>query len=308
MRIFVSVASYRDPLLVQTLASCLDAAAERSRVSIGVVDQSPQPTPLDQVGPATANLRYLHLHHRYGRGPCFARAIAASLWQGEEFFLQVDSHTVFEPGWDARLIGALEAVEGANPRSILTTYPCPFEMQGPLAVPQPMRGKAIVLRALPDASFANGSPVLRFQGVPTESGRALPGFHIGAGCLFARGFLLQEVPIDPYLYFEGEEQNLAIRAWTAGWDILHPPDMPIYHLYHAAAERPVHWGEADDAGRPVRWWTLREQAELRLRRLLFDGEDLGAYGLGRQRSLRDYARFSGIDYPGRTIDHGRWAG
>lgn len=306
MRIFVSVASYRDPLLWRTLASCLDAAAERSRVSIGVVDQSPEPATRELAGVPAANLRYLHLHHRYGRGPCFARAIAASLWQGEEFFLQVDSHTVFEPGWDGRLIAALESVADTNPRSILTTYPCPFGMEGGVAVPQRMPGKAIALRVLPGTGFGE-SPVLGFQGVPIDSAQPIAGFHVGAGCLFTRGFLLQEVPIDPYLYFAGEEQNLAVRAWTAGWDILHPPEMPIYHLYDATADRPLHWGDADDADRPVRWWTLREQAELRLSRLLFDGEDLGAYGLGRQRSLHEFARFSGIDYRRRTIDHGRWA-
>ena len=40
---------------------------------------------------------------------------------------------------------------------------------------------------------------------------------------------------------------------------------------------------------------------LRMRALLYEQADLGAYGLGRARSLQDYAAFCGIDYPNQRI-------
>ena len=94
-----------------------------------------------------------------------------------------------------------------------------------------------------------------------------------------------------------------MRAWTRGWDSFHAPGMPIYPLYHqaGAAPRPLHWSPAPDAQRAVRSAALGVTANRRLADLLWHGADLGAYGLGTQRSLADYADFSGIDYAARRI-------
>ena len=46
---------------------------------------------------------------------------------------------------------------------------------------------------------------------------------------------------------------------------------------------------------------LSEAANRRLADLLWHGADLGAYGLGTQRSLTAYADFSGIDYAARRL-------
>ena len=48
------------------------------------------------------------------------------------------------------------------------------------------------------------------------------------------------------------------------------------------------------------WWTLEQRSRARLQALVA-GADLGVYGLGRQRSLADFAAFSGIDYAARTL-------
>jgi hypothetical protein len=127
--------------------------------------------------------------------------------------------------------------------------------------------------------------------------------HVAAGCLFAPGRVVQELPYDPALFFHGEEQAFALRAWTRGWDIFHIPGMPMYHLYTAPGEhpRPLHWTPAHDAQRRERSTQLVARANARLRALLWEGADLGAYGLGCERSLAEYAAFSGIDYAQRRI-------
>jgi hypothetical protein len=35
--------------------------------------------------------------------------------------------------------------------------------------------------------------------------------------------------------------------------------------------------------------------------LLFERRDLGRYGLGRERSLADFAKFSGVDYAQKLL-------
>jgi GT2 family glycosyltransferase len=204
----------------------------------------------------------------------------------EAYFLQIDSHMRFDAGWDVTLVDALESLNRTSPRSIISTYPCAFELIDNEVVKKPM---------------SDQTPVLGFYALPTKSEVILPGHHVGAGCLFSRASLLREVPIDPWLYFHGEEQNLAVRAWTHGWDIWHMPDMPIFHRYHDGGGRPVHWNEADDRQRSERWWELDRQANARMRALLYDRVPLGCYGLGSARSLEDFARASGLDYPARAV-------
>ena len=44
-----------------------------------------------------------------------ARNLAQSLWRGEAYTLQVDSHMKFEPDWDSKLINMLETMPSKKP-------------------------------------------------------------------------------------------------------------------------------------------------------------------------------------------------
>ncbi len=306
MSIFISVASYRDPSLWATIADALAQAEQPSKLHFSVVDQSSEACepPADLVKQA-GSLRYLHLHHRFSRGPCWARSIASSYHQDEKYFLQIDAHMLFDRHWDRLLIDQIDALSARNPRAIISTYPAPYEVIDGQAVRKPFPGRALVLELKPDSVMSEESPVLGFRSRPVRTDQAVAGFHVGAGCLFAHSALIAEVPYDPWIYFQGEEQNLAVRAWTRGWDIHHTPDMPIYHLYHSGNGRPVHWAKDDDVSRPVRWWELDRNSKARMRALLYQRADLGAYGLGKVRSLAEFAEFSGIDYIHRTCNAGK---
>lgn len=301
MSIFISIAAYRDPLLWQTVREALATAAAPEALRFGIIEQSEHPTPADAL-PARGQVQLVQMDPRHSRGPCWARALALSLYAGEDHVLQIDAHTVFDPGWDRTLIDALESLASArHPKPIITTYPCPFEMGDRGPERKPAAGHALVLGPRPDAEMTAESPAFGFVATPVPTRTPVPGFHLGGGFVFARGTLFLEVPYDPVVYFLGEEQSLAVRAWTHGWDIFHIPDAPIYHLYHSATRRPLHWDVEDDQTRQLRWWDLENRSKARLRALLYDRQTLGAYGLGRQRSLAEFADFSGIDYAARRI-------
>jgi [Skp1-protein]-hydroxyproline N-acetylglucosaminyltransferase len=56
---------------------------------------------------------------------------------------------------------------------------------------------------------------------------------LGAGFFFARAEFIVDVPFDPFLpwLFMGEEVALSIRAWTSGWNIYAPRKNLIGHQY-----------------------------------------------------------------------------
>lgn len=327
--IFVSIASYCDPLLEFTLLSALSQASRPERLRFGVVDQSREPHRLRHAPDAMrARVRYVQMDPLDARGPCWARAIAMSFHQGEDWFLQIDSHTLFAAGWDETLVHWGRWAAAHNPRSIVTTYPNPFTMVAGQPVPQTVTDKVLAQVVQTGVDLAEAHPVLTFEAVPVETDEPVPAFHVAAGCLFAPGRIAQELPYDPFLYFHGEEQSLALRAWTRGWDLWHVPGMPMWHEYvhgpatdvsNAAAvevARPLHTSDALDAARAERSSALDLAAQRRMAMLLYGHEPtlekandeqrvvdspLGVYALGTARSLADYAAFSGVDYAQRSI-------
>jgi hypothetical protein len=171
-------------------------------------------------------------------------------------------------------------------------------------VRKPSTDKILAHVLKPGAAFEPGHPVLAFEAQPLELDHPVAGYHLGAGCLFAPGTYVQAFPYDPWLYFHGEEQALAARLFTHGWDIFHMPGLPAWHLYNTPGSgsppRPMHWDEEEEANRTQTWWQLEQRSRARLQALL-SGEALGVYSLGRVRTMADYAAFSGIDYASRTL-------
>jgi hypothetical protein len=305
MSIFVSIASYSDPVLRFTLARALATAHDPDGLHFGVVEQCPAAWPRPAMpAPTRARLSLVRIDPVDARGPCWARAIAMTLYDGEDWFFQIDSHTDFDAGWDQTLIEQAQALLPGRPGVVLSAYPSPFVFEGERSVRKPTTSGVLAHVVKGEAQFEPGHPVLGFAAHPVDSGTPLPGFHLGAGCLFAPGALVQAFPYDPFLYFHGEEQALALRLFTHGWDIFHMPGLPVYHLYNtgpaSGPARPLHWDAAQDGQRSVSWWSLEQRSRQRLADLVA-GKPLGAYGLGTVRSLADYARFSGVDYVARTI-------
>jgi hypothetical protein len=305
MSIFISVASYCDPVLGFTLARAITTALWPERLHFGVVDQSPlgRPTP-NPAGLKPARLSYLRIEPVYARGPCWARAIAMSLYDSEEWFFQIDSHMDFDLHWDERLITQAQGLLPGRKGVVLSSYPNAFVFEGDRPVRRSATDKVLAHVVKTDAGFEPGHPVLPFEAHPVDWDEPLPGFHLGAGCVFAPGAFAQAFPYDPWFYFHGEEQALAARLFTHGWDIFHVPGLPVYHLYNTgesgAPARPMHWDAAHDTQRDQNWWALEQRSRDRLAALLA-GSPLGVYGLGTDRSMVDYAAFSGIDFALRTV-------
>ena len=304
-KIFISVAAYLDPMLFFTLQTAISKAQQPELLHFGVVDQNIQ----DQreairALPFGAQVRYLHIHAQDTLGVSWARNVAFSLYDDEEYLLQIDSHTYFEENWDSNLRAQHTQLLSRSAKPIISTYPYRFDMVDGIPKYTPSEGKtALVLRPLPESRLTQDDVVLRFIGKHMFTDKAVPGCHVSAGFIFCAGSFVEEVPYDPYLYFHGEEQSLAVRAYTRGWDIFHPTWVPLYHLYKEAnmPHETHHWYGEVDAQRAFNSAYLTQRAKLRLNRLLCGDGLPGAYGLGQVRSLDEFIAFSGIDYKQKAI-------
>jgi hypothetical protein len=309
MTIFLAIASYCDPVLNFTLASAYEKAKYPDQLRFGIVDQNPKDAsyPVPAHIPAS-QVSYVFVEAEQSRGCCWARSLVMSLYRDEDYYFQVDSHTMFAQDWDDILVRKLNACLHFSPKAVISNYPAGFRFVDGVAtadvVDNPVRAAVVN----PAASFQPKHPCFMFKAKRLPDVGAVQGYHISAGCLFAPGPMVYSVPYDPFLYFNEEEQNISLRLYTHGWDIYHVAGTPVFHLYNVAPEktvvdrRPLHWDTTAEPGGKPRWWSQVRRARKRMATLLWgDAAQLGAYGLGRERSLQDYADMCGIDYPARTI-------
>lgn len=280
MKIFVSIASFMDHQLEETIDSCLDNARFPDKINIAVCDQSKKfnQTIHDKVK------YYTFIDYRSARGPCFARHLLQTIMQDEEYYLQVDSHTLFDKDWDLNLT---DHIDNLGENAIISTYPLDH---GDDETKKDWTWTLVLDR---DQLFDRHTYFNTQRGA-NKSKTIHKGFLLAAGFLFSHRSFVEQVPYDPVFYFSGEEPSLALRAFTHNFDIYHIPDVPVRHNYVNNGERPLHW-ERDDE-----WKRLQIISENRFSDLVED-RLRGAYGLGFQRSVSDYRRFCGIDYPNRAI-------
>lgn len=303
--IFISMASYLDPMLFFTLQDAISKAQQPDLLSFAVIDQNiDDQRHAIRALPYSSQIRYLHVHIQDTLGVSWARNLAFSLYNGEQYLLQIDSHTCFEESWDANLRRQHSQLLLRADKPIVSTYPYRFDMVDGVPHYKPSAGKtALVLRPHPETPLSEDNVVLRFIGKHMFTDQAVPGCHVAAGFIFCSGQFIEQVPYDPYLYFHGEEQSLAVRAYTRGWDIFHPTSVPLYHLYKMAntPHQTHHWYGDVDAQRAFTGAALKQRAKIRLAQLLCGDGLPGAYGLGQARSLEDFMVFSGIDYKQKVI-------
>lgn len=299
-RIFVSVAAYRDTETPFTLTDLFAKAFDPKRVFVGVLQQVVPEEDQDCLGlPAgwTANVRAKQVHVNESRGACWARhIIQTELYQGEEYYLQIDSHTRFAENWDQKMIDMLKACPSLMP--VLSTHPMPYEPPNklhPAAMP--------VLHA---KGFANGGLLsVKARAVAIEEATDIPRTNafIGAGWVFSNAQWVKDVPYDPYLYFHGEEITLALRSWTKGYDIFSPNQCLIYHDYTNRG-RPRHWSDNKEWGK-LNQFSFARALHISGKVVSTDPEvlkEIDKYGLGNARTLDEYQKFADVrlanDYMG----------
>ncbi len=302
MKIFVNVAAFCEPHLALTLDSLFQSATDPERIHVGLVDQSFDAT-ADWLATRAYRdqVRHLQIDPIQSCGVSWARHIAQSLYQGEDCYLQIDSHTLFRPGWDSAMLDLLENLEKSFTKPIISCYPPGFEFDenGGIKITQFPPGQVFFIIPEPHAKLQPDNATLTFKTDLIAGADVIPGYHLAGGFIFCRSRFVEEVPYDPFMYFHGEEQNLSLRAYTRGWTPLHIRNdwIPVFHLYKqaGAASHAHHWHPDYEAKRTRKWNECQLSANRRLISLI-RGELCGSWGLGTTRSLQDFIDLSGLDY------------
>ena len=288
--IFVAIASYADPELPRTLDDCSAMARWPERLRFGICWQHDVERPID-VERFKADSRFRFIDRTVGesQGGPWARNLAQSLWRGEAYTLQVDSHTKLEPDWDARLVEMLETLPAEKP--IITMNAPLFYYDDDGKLERKLEMGVPTTRVSSWAERDGWAPWFDF-GKPNQQEPGRTRF-VNGNFAFSRGQWNVEVPQDPDHYYWGEEFSITVRSFTWGYDLFLPREVVAWHMLHRHAPPRRHW----EHGQAVIQQRNAVAFE-RLRRLVYSGEGhaLGPFSLGHVRSLRDYEIYAGFDF------------
>ena len=284
MKIFVQIASYRDLQLIPTIDDCINNAKYPDNLTFCIVWQHDYTENIDKYK-NDPRFKILDIPYQESKGVCWARHKSNLEYSGEEYTLQIDSHTRFIKNWDEEIINMWKNLK--DEKAILTSYPPEYYPD------KPREQWSQSLCVIHTHSFNNGHTEQRPRSPSGWKQRTKPynAIHVAAGFVFGKGSYIADVAYDPEMYFSGEETALALRFYTHGYNLYHPHKIILWHFYTRATNT-KHWDDCSE------WPILDKISKDRLNCLLKrnNNYNLGAYDLGNVRTLEDFQNYSGIDY------------
>lgn len=298
-KIFIQIASYRDPQLVPTLKDCIEKAKNPENLIFSIAWQHSDEDVWDNLDEFKCDPRFkiIDIDYKISQGACWARNLLQQQYRGEKYTLQLDSHHRFIQNWDEECINMIKQLQDkGHEKPLLTGYISSFDPDndpnGRVQIPWKMNFD----RFIPEgAVFFLPASIDNYK----ELTEPIPARFYSAHFCFTLGQFAVEVPHDPNYYFHGEEISIAVRAYTWGYDLFHP-------------HKVVAWHEYTRKGRKKQWdddktWINRNNSSHKRNRKLFemDGEvkdiDFGIYDFGKIRTLEDYERYAGISFKKRGV-------
>lgn len=287
--IFINIAAYNDKQLYATLRSAIAGAVHPERLHFGICWQSDNP--MTWKPQQSTGVFWLPLNEAKGVG--WARWLADGFYQGEDFYLQLDAHMLFLPGWDEFLIDSLTRQSNLT---VFSSY-CPGWSEYPKPYPTIKNVGQILkkpnARAIATQKEFNQFGVLRFTHgdklVNDQVGHLISGHFI-----FGYPQFWADVPIDPNIFYNGEEISMSVRAWTHGYDVVHLARCPIFHKYNTKSH-PVIWRDNKE------WAALNGPSIVRVKAICEGRIGDDAWGLGNIRQIADFEVILGIDFENKKV-------
>ena len=343
--IFVSLGTYRDPYCPMTLKSLYSNAQNTDRLYVGLLQQNcfeaecrtgvlvggkvetmgsdmdcyeefcKSPEGIRSNACNTGQVRLFNVNESESLGPYMARYLTAKLYRGEQYYLQIDSHSEFVRDWDAKLIQMITDSEAKKP--VISAYPPDSSYPWKDSIGFRMCDSEFAKAQIEWQIIRLGSSMAFDKQVPRRPKYAP---FVAAGFFFCWSGFLHEVPFDPLLpwIFMGEEISMSARLWTAGYDIFSPTTNVLNH-YYVRRHYPKFWESVNRFFKRPIHNNLVELVLKRVKTMLDYPESrpelinpssvlyrLDEWSMGRERSFHEYMDMVGIDTVNKVITKNMW--
>lgn len=312
--IFISIAAFNEPELQLTVDNALQMADEPDRLYFGITshfDDMPHPNFDSYTNVKSAKLSYGGM---LGMGIC--RSIANNFYLGQDYFLQIDGHTLFQQGWDTKVIDRFDLINKDYEKPIISNYVPWWSITKDNEIKnynphQEIHSAVIRYKRL-------GDPTISDDLYPQQNidmidwSKEIKGYrehaNIAGHFIFTIPSFINDVAPDPQLFYSGEESMLATRAWTRGYRMFAIPEPIVWHKNKGDGY--IH--PRDRMGYPptedhLNFFIPKNDVSVERTRNFLTGNDFGYWGAPSKELLQNYERFAKIDFNAyyKKIDQGR---
>ena len=281
--IFISIASYRDSDLINTIKDILFNAENPNNLRFGICFQDDDIHKLEEYV-NDKRFKIINIHYTETKGCCWARSITQKLYNNETYTLQLDSHHRFVKNWDTILIDMfLDLKKDGVDKPLITTYLPSFnpnnDPQDRVMCPWSIRLDKVIenniLLFIPDYIMNH-----------KELTKPIKGDFFSGHFSFTHGFFCNEIPYDDNLYFIGEEINISLRSYTHGYEIYSPHILVAWHEY-TRTYRTKHWDDDKE------WWK-KDKKSKEYFGLFLNNNDLieEKFKLGKVKDISTYPHYN----------------
>ena len=294
--IFIGMAAYNEIDILNTINSCLENAKYPERINIGVVSHTNN---MEKIIINLKNVKWIDIQYNAMLGVGLSRMNALSMYDNEDYYLQVDAHMLFDKNWDETVIDSFENIKLKYDKPIISTY-TPWwskNEDGTINFYSP-ENNAVCSPMMYDLEIVNeGFPKQKTYPVDWNIEKYSEHFGISAHFIFTTGDFIYEVPPDPFLMFSGEEPTTALRAWTRGYRIFVIKDAIAWHKnkFHGINhkfDRLKYNGDSELFMHHQR----KDKIALKRTKDILTGNMIGNWGSPTLQLLQDYENHAKIDF------------
>lgn len=294
--IFVQIAAYHDYELEHTIMRAITNSSGDNQINFGVHLLFKDVN--DILIPSLPNINYSVSKAPEGIGLGVCRSKAHNFYNGEDYYLQIDSHSIMDPMWDTLLIGWVKEYQAMGfEKPLITQYPRNYWYENNVLADRESKNTVTQI------SFHEKIEQFKEQRIGSQTAVPNPKDNIfsnsvSGGSVFTVGSF-QEPNVK--IAFWGEEPTMAARAFTDGYDLFIPKHSFMAHLYfkHEGPtnedrfklnKRRIIWADYPDEFNVIDKISKAEVYDL------FTKQIKGPQHLGTKRTLEDFGLRSGLDF------------
>ena len=288
--IFIQLAAYHDYELPETILDCIEQSSGKYQLNFGVhlcyKDNN------DIVLPDLPNIKVATSKAPKNIGLGWGRYLAHQFYNGEDFYLQIDSHSKMDENWDLKLIEQIYDYQlHGFAKPLITNYPRNYWYDNDGLFNCDAGNSTSEIRFIEKPDQFKES-LLPSQTAYTTREKNIFSKSISGGSVFTVGpFITPNTDIS----FYGEEIFIAARAYTHGFDILIPKEQFMYHLYFdhkkpKSNKRTMVWKDYPNE------FDSMDVISKNLIKRMFQENLVGEGFLGTERTLKEFEDFSGLNF------------
>lgn len=292
--IFIQIATYHDYDLPNTINDIIEKSSGNNQINFGIYLCLYEND--DILIPALPNVKYKKAMAPTGIGLGYSRLMAHSFYDGEDYYLQIDSHTKMNKNWDEQVISYIKEYKKMGfEKPLLTTYPRNFWYEKGIT-------KFDAGDSVTQISFDEKPGQFSDMYIPSQTaienikGNIFSNSVSGGSIFTTNDFIIP----NPKIAFYGEEIMIAARAFTNGFDLLLPKKQYMYHLYFnhnrkKESMRRLLWEDFPSEFAEIDRVSKREIINI------FENNIVGKYELGNVRTLQEFGTLNGLDFQNRSF-------